>query len=300
MQQAGSQVCEEYTRFDFNFDRGLKAEELKQAEDIINSWIKEGGAVETKVMGFDDAIAAGALAFFGDKYEDDVRVLLMGKADAKASVELCGGTHVKDISEIKQVKIATEGSVAAGIRRIKMHANTVAEDFIKEQEAAAKAAAEEEAAREAAKAAEKARKAQQAKLALEKVDQIMVKAETGVEAKLLFADLGDVGLGVEADAGKAIAESIRDKYNAAGDKFFLMLGSAAEGKVALVAAASDELVKDKKSAFNAGNAVREAAKLCGGGGGGRPNFAQAGAKDASKITEALEQAKNALATVTVS
>jgi len=279
VQQAGSQVGHEYTRFDFNFDRALKAEELKAVEDQINTWVKAAYPVETKLMRYDQAIKAGALAFFEDKYDTDaeVRVLKMGEA----STELCGGTHVANIGDIKQVTIASESSVAAGIRRIKMFANAAALKYLQE-----KAEAEAEAAREAAErlqaaAAEKQRKQKLETETLAKLPELLKLTVEDPGRKLLIADISMLIPELDSELIKVLAEAALKELGASS----LVALIAGGDKVIMTIAISDDLVK---LGLNAGNLVREAAKLCGGGGGGRPNFAQAGARDSSKIPQALD------------
>ena len=278
IQQMGSQVGPEYTRFDFNLDRSMTKDEIKTTEDLINSWIEKDFSVETKVMDYDDAVSAGALSFFEDKYDDEVRVLFIGDDKTKASIELCGGTHVDKLSEIKNIVIAQEGSVASGIRRIKLLANTVADEFIAER----KAAQEKQAQEEAQKAQEK--EAQKAKLKEEK-QEILAKLDSvfKVEEKSFIININEnFGKEYSADSVKAFVEALIDK---AGDQAFVFAAAQNSGKVIFLCASNN---KD----FNAGEMVKEAAKICDGGGGGRPNFAQAGGKDISKIPDAVNMVKD--------
>ena len=326
IQQMGSQVGPEYTRFDFNLDRGMTKDEIKQTQDLINGWISEKLPVNTLVMSYDDAVKAGALSFFEDKYDDEVRVLFVGNEiqnifmkfpDARlasleqaeltdasmmtakdecnaadgtsgkgltASVELCGGIHVSNLSEIDHVVIASEASVASGVRRIKLLANKLADDFIADREEAVKKQAEEEALKEKQKQEAKARAKEMAKLALEKVDELIASSEDNSGVKILIKNINEnFPEGLDSETMKTLAEAITNKAEA-----FVLFASEQEGKAIFVAAASASLVKDKNSIYNAGNAVKEAARICGGGGGGRPNLAQAGGKDLGKINEALD------------
>lgn len=290
VQQAGSQVGAEYTRFDFNFDRGMNKDELKETEKIINGWIAEELPVSAKEMTMDEANQAGALAFFEEKYGDKVRVLFMGNDKSMASVELCGGTHVSNTKEIEIVKVVTEGSVAAGIRRIKLVTNDVARKYMQELEIKEKEEQALKEAQEKAKAEAKARKKEMAKKALAMLDELAAEAEEINGNKTLFKQIDNL----DADGLKALVEGAISKLKAQGSAV-VMLGSASEGKVSFVAAVSDDLcAKGASNPVLASNLVRDAAKLCGGGGGGRPNFAQAGAKDASKIQEALDNAKGSV------
>lgn len=289
IQQMGSQVGPEYTRFDFNFDRALTKEELSKIEEQINFWIKKKLPATTKVMAFDEAVKAGALSFFEEKYEDEVRVLFVGDDNEMASIELCGGTHTANTSEIESIAIASEGSVAAGVRRIKLHAAELADEFIKDKEKqeAEKSALEAEKQKQAE--LEKARKNEITKDALSKIDGLISKAETREDVKVLILNINEFfSEGLEGEILKTLAEALIDKFKASGSKAFVFMASAQNDKAIFVAAAAEELVKDKNSIYNASNAVKLAAQICGGNGGGRPNFAQAGGKDVSKIPEAIQ------------
>lgn len=288
VQQMGSQVGPEYTRFDFNLDRGVKKEEQKQIEDIVNDWVSKKLPVVTKTMNLDEAKAAGALSFFEEKYEDEVRVLFMGTDSEMASVELCGGTHVSNTAEIEKVVMVSEGSVAAGVRRIKMLATSLAEDYIKERDAKETQQKAEEEAQQKAKAEAKARAKEQTREALEKIEGILQIADDkdGVKT-IVFNSSQFIKEPLETEVLKNLVEALVSKIEASGSKAFILAASAAEDKVAFVSGASQDLVKDKNSPYNASNAVKKAAQICGGGGGGRPNLAQAGGKDPSKLEEAL-------------
>ncbi len=289
IQQMGSQVGPEYTRFDFNLDRGMTKEEIQAVEDLMNLWISHKLPVTTKVMNMDEAVKAGALSFFEEKYDDEVRVLFVASDKETASIELCGGTHVTNIGDIQKVVIAQEGSVAAGIRRIKMFSNQVADKFIQERKEAEKKIAEEKFAAEKAKAEAKLRTQELTREALAKADEILSQAETNSETKILIVSLVKYFPGgLEADIVKTLAEALLSKIESAGSKGFVFLASEWEAKVTFIAGASADLVKDPSSPYNASNAVKTAAQICGGGGGGRPNFAQAGGKDPAKISEAIE------------
>lgn len=282
IQQMGSQVGAEYTRFDFNLDRAMTKQEISAVENQINLWIEKDLSVETKVMQFDDAVKAGALSFFEDKYDDEVRVLFIGDA----SIELCGGTHVDKLSEIKNIVIAQEGSIASGIRRIKLLANTVADEFIAEKD---KAFAEQKALEEQK---EKEKEAQKAKLKIEKeellalTNSILEQADQSNETKVVILYANEFfNKEYSSESIKALVENLTAKNPAS---FLVFIACHTNDKVVFYSAVSNDLIKE----FNAGNIVKEAAKICGGGGGGRPNFAQAGGKDISKIHEAISFVKN--------
>ena len=291
IQQMGSQVGPEYTRFDFNLDRSMTKDEIKQAEDLINSWIKKDFSVETKIMDYDDAVAAGALSFFEDKYDDEVRVLFIGNNDEKASVELCGGTHVEQLSEIKNIVIATEGSVASGIRRIKLLANTVADQFLEERAQASVEAQALEAQKTQEKEAQKALLNEEKKELLAKLNEVFESQESNGDLRISILNTNEhFAKEYSADSLKSFIEALVDKNKSSGNSFFIFSASSLDDKVIFYSACSDNLAT-KDSAYNAGHMVKEAAMICGGGGGGRPNFAQAGGKDISKIPEALKMVK---------
>lgn len=295
VQQMGSQVGPEATRFDFNLERAMTKDEIKAVETLVNNWIGLKLPVITKVMNFDDAVKSGALSFFEEKYEDEVRVLFMGDSANTASVELCGGTHVSNTGEIAKAVIAQEGSVASGIRRIKMLTNKVADAYEREQaELLAKQAAEE-AAREHAKQEAKALLEKETTMVLAKVDEIIATAENNGGIKIVFLNTNEFfGAAVQAESIKTLVETLVAKIEAGGNQALVFTASHSDGKVVFMAAASQNLVKEKDSVYNASNLVREAAQICGGGGGGRPNFAQAGGKDASKIADAMKAVRSKL------
>lgn len=295
VRQMGSQVGPEATRFDFNLDRAMSKEEISQVENLINDWVLAGLPVETKVMDLEQATAQGALSFFEEKYEDEVRVLFMGNDKVTASVELCGGTHVSNTSEIKKIIIAQESSVAAGTRRIKLLANQVADRFLEEQKDLQEKLAQE--------AAEKQKAKEEAKLALEqeianavlKLDLITKLAFLSQSVKIIIADINEIfGHGLQAETVKTLTERILQLEHNNSNQVLVFLANNLVDKLSFVCAVSDDLVKDKNSIYNASNLVRKAAMICGGNGGGRPNFAQAGAKDATKTTEALNAVKDNL------
>lgn len=288
IQQAGSQVGPEYTRFDFNFERALKHEEIKAVEKQVNDWILKDLEVKTELKTYDEAIANGALAFFEEKYESDVRVLSMGDSKENASVELCGGTHVSKTSEIEKFKIVSEGSVAAGLRRIRALCGKLVDKYLEEEKLKAKEAKEEEEAKAAAKEAEKERlKALEAK-ALESSDELISRAKeinNGVLSLILnINELFPEGL--ETDVMKTLIDNLKTKIENSGKEALILLGTGLASKVVFISAVSDNL--SRKAEFNAGKIVKEAAQICGGNGGGRANFAQAGGKDLSKLDEALK------------
>lgn len=291
--QAGSLVAFDRLRFDFNCSRSLTSEELTQIEDQINTWIAEAHGADVAIMPLTDAKAKGAIAMFGEKYADEVRVIDF----PGVSMELCGGTHVNNTAEIGVFKIVAETGVASGIRRIEAVAGPAVLDYlnlrdkvVKELGDRLKAKPEEIPDRitnlqNELKASQKELDAVKQELALAKSDQVLSQAESVGEFKVLVANLGDI----EPDALKTAAERLQQKL---GDSAVVLGSVPTEGKVSLVAAFSAKVHKDKQ--LQAGKFIGGIAKLCGGGGGGRPNLAQAGGRDASKLPEALDTAKRQL------
>lgn len=294
IQQMGSQVGPEYTRFDFNLDRAMTKEEISQTEKLVNDWIQAKLPVTTKVMNFDDAVASGALSFFEEKYDDEVRVLFIGNDKQTASIELCGGTHVSNIGDIQEVVLAQEGSVAAGIRRIRMLAHDLAAKHREQEALKAQAQAQEQAAQEKAKAEAKAKLKEQTQLLISKADEFIADSSLNSDdVRILITNLDKIEVkDLAAEAIKTLAEALLSKIEAKNQQAFVFLASSSEDKVIFISAVSQEL--SKNSIYNASNAVKTAAQICGGGGGGRPNFAQAGGKDLSKIPEVIKLTKDNL------
>ena len=280
--QAGSLVSFDRLRFDFHCPRPLTTEEVQQVEDQINTWIAEAHIGTTSILPIAEAKAKGAIAMFGEKYGSEVRVLDF----PGVSIELCGGTHVNNTAEIGLFKIVTEAGVAAGIRRIEAVAGPAVLEYLNLRDAVVKDLSDrfkvkpEEisdritALQTELKTTQKQLEATKGQLALAKADQLLSQAETVGEFQFLVAQLD----GVDAESLKTAAEQLQQKLpNGA-----VVLGSVPEpDKVSLVAAFSPEVVK---KGLQAGKFVGAIAKLCGGGGGGRPNLAQAGGRDADKLS----------------
>ncbi len=290
--QAGSLVAFDRLRFDFNCPRPLTTDEVQQVEEQVNSWIAEGHAADVTVMALEEAKAKGAIAMFGEKYSAEVRVIDF----PGVSMELCGGTHVSNTAEIGLFKIIAEAGVASGVRRIEAVAGPAVLEYLNVRDAVVrdlsdrfKAKPEELTERVTTlqtdlKTAQKELDALKAELAVLKADQLLDGAEAAGPLKLIVAELE----GVSAEALKTAAERLLQKLGAGA----VVLGSVPEpDKVSLVAAFSPEVIEQK---LQAGKFIGGIAKLTGGGGGGRPNLAQAGGRDASKLPEALETAKQQL------
>ncbi|WP_088894093.1 alanine--tRNA ligase [Leptolyngbya ohadii] len=290
--QAGSLVAFDRLRFDFNLNRSITPDELQQVEEQVNSWIAEGHTAHVELLPLAEAKAKGATAMFGEKYGDEVRVIDF----PGVSMELCGGTHVSNTAEIGLFKIISESGVAAGIRRIEAVAGPAVLEYLNLRDKVVRDLSDRfkvkpdelpdrvTALQTELKTAQKQLEQLKSELALAKSDQLLGQAESVAGLKLLVAELP----GVDAEALKTVAEQLLQKLGEGA----VVLGSAPEeNKVSLVAAFSKG-VNDK--GLQAGKFVGAIAKICGGGGGGRPNLAQAGGRDASKLPEALESARQEL------
>ncbi|MGC1197426.1 MAG: alanine--tRNA ligase [Geitlerinemataceae cyanobacterium] len=290
--QAGSLVDFDRLRFDFNCPRALTAEELQQIEDCVNTWVAEAHAAEIVVMPLEDAKAKGATAMFGEKYAAEVRVIDF----PGVSMELCGGTHVSNTAEIGAFKIISETGIASGIRRIEAVSGPAILDYLNLRDRVVKDLCDrfkvkpEEIAdrittlQTELKTTQKEIDAVKAELAVAKSDQLLSTAETIGEFQILVCQMGET----DAESLKTAAERLQQKLGAAA----VVLGSVPEeGKVSLVAAFSKEV---NAKGLQAGKFIGGIAKLCGGGGGGRPNLAQAGGRDPSQLAEDLDAAKSQL------
>ncbi|HEY9599162.1 MAG TPA: DHHA1 domain-containing protein, partial [Cyanophyceae cyanobacterium] len=286
--QAGSLVAFDRLRFDFNCPRALTTDELQQIEEQVNTWISEAHAADVAVLPLEEAKRRGAIAMFGEKYGDEVRVIDF----PGVSMELCGGTHVSNTAEIGVFKIVSETGISSGVRRIEAVAGAAVLDYlnvrdkvVRELSDRFKAKPEELPERitnlqNELKTSQKQLEALKQELALAKSDQLLTQVESVGEFKILVANMGDV----DPDALKTAAERLQQKLGESA----VVLGSVpAADKVSLVAAFSKGV---NAKGLQAGKFIGGVAKLCGGGGGGRPNLAQAGGRDASKLAEALESA----------
>lgn len=293
--QAGSLVDFNRFRFDFNLNRPVTSEELAEVEAQINTWIAESYSADIEVMPIDKAKSKGATAMFGEKYGDEVRVIDF----PGVSMELCGGTHVNNTAEIGAVKLISESSVSSGIRRIEAVAGpamldylNVRDEIVKNLSDRFKAQPEEileriDKLQAELKLTQKELTAAKNELALAKSEQFLSEAEAIGDFQLLVANLGEL----DPKALQTAAERLGQKL---GESAVVLASTPGEGKVSLVAAFSPQVVKTK--GLKAGQFIGAIAKKCGGGGGGRPNFAQAGGRDASQLPEALESAKQELRT----
>ena len=285
--QQGSYQDSSRTRFDFSYDKALTADELKKVEEIVNSKISEGLSVDTAVMSIDEAKNSGAMALFGEKYGETVRVVSMGDF----SKELCGGTHVKNTADIANFKIVSESGVAAGVRRIEAYtgANVIKYYEKKEEELNAAAIAAKTTPSELVKKIEAM--AKQLKELSSEVESLKAKAAKEALGDVLDSVVEIKGVkflatklsGVDMNGLRDLGDQMKTKL---GDGVVLLI-SDVDGKVNMVAMATDSAVK---SGAHAGNLIKGIAALVGGGGGGKPQMAQAGGKNPQGIDQALAEA----------
>jgi alanyl-tRNA synthetase len=289
VKQAGSLVAPDRLRFDFVHFAALTREQLLEVERIVNTQIMRNTPVQTDVRSTEEAIAAGAMALFGEKYGDRVRVVSV----PGFSLELCGGTHVRATGDIGLFAMTEEGGVAAGVRRIEALTGTAAVEFVQQQRRALDAvlAVLNAPAAQAAEAVQKLH-TDVRRLGRE-VEQLKMKlalggssaARTGADAADAPTDVDGVKIitrrveGLEKGALRGLSDSLRDRLGSG----VVVLASENEGKVSLVVA----VTKDLTSRVQAGRMVKELAPLVGGGGGGRPDLAEAGGKDPSGIDNLL-------------
>ncbi|XZN99258.1 MAG: alanine--tRNA ligase [Microcoleus sp.] len=290
--QAGSLVSFDRLRFDFNSPRAVTVAELEQIEDKINGWIAEAHIAEVAEMPIAQAREKGAIAMFGEKYGDVVRVIDF----PGVSMELCGGTHVSNTAEIGLFKIISEAGVASGVRRIEAVSGQAVLDYLNVRDKVVrdlgdrfKAKPEELPNRitnlqNELKDTQKQLAALKSELAIAKSDQLLAQAESIGEFKIIVAQLGDV----DTEALKTAAERLQQKL---GNSAVVLASIPEPDKVSLVAAFSPEV---NKKGLQAGKFIGGIAQICGGKGGGRPNLAQAGGRDASKLDSALQSARNLL------
>ncbi len=293
VEQAGSFVSADRLRFDFTHFSALTEEELMKVETIVNKEINCALPVVTDVMEIEEAKKSGAMALFGEKYTEKVRVVSMGDF----SKELCGGTHVNNTGVITAFKILSESGIAAGVRRIEAITSKAVFDYYKEVEkelhSAAKAAKTEPAGlihrilslQDELKAALSENEKLKAKMANQSIGNVMDKVTEISGVKLLACSVPEVDMNGLRNLGDQLKEKL-------GDGVIVLL-SAKDGKVSLIVMATDNAVA---RGAHAGNIVKELAVLVGGGGGGRPNMAQAGGKNPDGIELALQKASGILIT----
>lgn len=287
VEQAGSLVTPDRLRFDFTHFTAMTQEELNKVEAIVNERISAFLPVQTKVMPIEEAKKTGARALFGEKYGAEVRVVNMGGY----SIELCGGTHVKNTGNITAFKILSESGIAAGVRRIEAltadgvfqyynemeHTLTEAAKLVKSTPA--NLLAKLESLQAELKAAHSENEAMKAKMAKDSLGDVMDQVKEIKGMKVLAAKLPGIDMNGLRDLGDQLKEKLGDGV--------VVLSSEKDGKVSLLAMATDSAVK---AGVHCGNLIKASAALVGGGGGGRPNMAQAGGKNPAGIQDALDKA----------
>ena len=291
VEQAGSFVDGERLRFDFSHFTAMTSEEIAKVEAIVNAQIANALPVVTQVMTIEEAKKTGAMALFGEKYGETVRVVSMGDF----STELCGGTHVSNTGVISIFKIVSESGVAAGVRRIEALTGNGVLAYYKQMENNLEAAAKTLKTTPASlvekcehlmaelKSLQSENESLKAKAAKEALGDVMDQVKEVKGMKLLAAKVD----GVDMNGLRDLGDSLKEKL---GEGVVVLL-SAQDGKVNMVAMATDGAVK---SGAHAGNLIKGIAALVGGGGGGRPNMAQAGGKNPAGIPAAIEEAAKVL------
>lgn len=283
--QAGSLVSSERLRFDFSHFGQVTPNELQQIEEIVNEKVWQALPVDISIQRLEEAKAAGAMALFGEKYGSEVRVVRVGDY----SLELCGGCHVRNTAEIGLFKITSESGIGAGVRRIEAVTSKGAYQFLSEQTAILKDAAERL----------KAKRLSDVPQRIESLQEELRKAQRENEsltAKLGQAEAGNLNDQVKEIGGVAViaaqvdakdTEALRsmvDTLKQAHEKAVIVLAAKTGNKLAFVAGVTKPAIAE---GFHAGKLIKEVAARTGGGGGGRPDMAQAGGKDPAKLDEAL-------------
>lgn len=291
VEQAGSYQDGERTRFDFSHFQAMTAEEIEKVEQMVNEKIAEDMAVQTDIMTVDEAKKTGAMALFGEKYGEKVRVVSMGDF----SKEFCGGTHVKKTGDITAFKIISESGVAAGVRRIEALTGDNVFAYYRAMEEELQKAAQVVKSTPAnlierlehlmaeVKELQSENESLKSKAAREALGDVMDQVTEVKGVKLLAAEADGVDMNGLRDLGDQLKEKLGEGV--------IVLASAADGKVNLVAMATDGAMKQ---GAHAGNLIKAIAGKVGGGGGGRPNMAQAGGKNPAGIPDALAEAKTTL------
>ncbi len=287
VRQAGSLVAPDKLRFDFNHTGTIPDEKLREIEVVVNGHIRENAEVSIEEATYEDAIAKGALAFFGDKYGDRVRVVRIGDF----STELCGGTHVRRSGEIGIFKLHAESGIAAGVRRVEAFTGDGALDLIRKYEQSLREIGDLVRAT-SDDAVEKIKKLLERQKELEReIDKLRGQVEKDQIPELLAQKQSIEGTnvlisrvdGVDAKQLREIADRLKERLGSG----VVILASTGDNNVSLVASVS----KDLSRRFHAGNIIKELAAMVGGGGGGRPDFAQAGGKEPGRIDEVLKRAE---------
>ena len=284
VEQAGAYYDDKRLRFDFTHFTALTKEELEKVENLVNEEIARGDVVLTREMPIEEAKKSGATALFGEKYGDTVRVVSVGDF----SIELCGGTHVENSSSIQAFKILSEQGVAAGVRRIEAITSQNLFDYFHHEEELLKSLSGKLKADPEHLLARVESLEKELKESRSQCEQLKAKLANAEVEDLAVVEYKDCSLiatnipGMDRNALRNLGDSLKDKHKNA----FILLASVEDGKPILMATASDGAVK---LGAHAGNLIKEIAPILGGGGGGKPQMAQAGGKDSAKLEEALKQ-----------
>ena len=292
VEQAGSFVDGDKLRFDFTHFSAMTPEEIRQVETLVNEKIKESLPVKTEIMTLEDAKKSGAMALFGEKYGDTVRVVKMGDF----STELCGGTHINNTGVIGSFKILSETGIAAGVRRIEaltgdglMHYYQETEKELHEAAKAAKTmpsalTSKIESLLDEIKALHSENEKLKSRLAKDSLGNVMDQVKEVKGVKILATKVMDVDMNGLRNLGDQLKEKLGEGV--------IVIASIQDDKVNLMAAVTDEA---QKKGAHAGNLIKAIASLVGGGGGGRPNMAQAGGKNPSGVEACLEKVTEVVA-----
>ncbi|MGD9118748.1 MAG: DHHA1 domain-containing protein, partial [Dehalococcoidia bacterium] len=277
VQQRGSLVAPDHLRFDFSHLKALTEKQIAEVNKIVNEKIRQNLRVYDEDMAYKEAMAAGVIALFDEKYGDVVRVLKIG--EPTLSAELCGGTHVSATGEIGLFHIISEGSIGAGLRRIEAVTGRGAEEYVNQR-----LADSQKSARELEAELDKERKktlALEKELARKTAESLLTQAEVINGVKVLAAKVPSARMEILRE----MSDIIRDKLKSA----IVVLGTVYQEKPAFLAAVTPDLIA---KGYNAGKIVKEVAGVAGGSGGGKPGLAQAGGKDKKKLDEALRLVKS--------
>ena len=302
--QKGSLVAPDRLRFDFSHQKPMSGEELARVEEMSNEIVRQSAPVETRLMAVDDAIELGAMALFGEKYGDEVRVVSMGtarhgeKAGKTYSLELCGGTHVRNTGEIGLVHLLGESAVSAGVRRIEALTGQTALDYLAAQEERVKEIAStlkvppQDAASRVAQLVEERKKLERELADVRKQLAMGGGGAGGAQEVREIAGTKFVGRVVENIAAKELKGLVDDAKQAVGSGIVAIAGVSEDGKAGIVVGVTNDLT----DRFNAVDLVRAGSQAVGGkGGGGRPDMAQAGGPDGNNAQAALEAIEAAIA-----
>ncbi len=283
VQQKGSLVAPDRLRFDFSHYEGVTVEQIDEIEALVNDEIRKNVAAETKLMSYDDAVASGAMALFGEKYDEEVRVLRLGEF----SVELCGGTHVDRTGDIGVFKITSEGGVASGVRRIEAVTGKGALEWLDTRQQALDNIARllrSQPEQASAKVEQLLRRNKELEKELAAAKQALVTGSAGDRSADVqeVAGINVLATRIDGADAKTLREAV-DRYKDKLQSAIVVLGSVDDGVVRLAAG----VTKDNTDRIRAGDLIKPVAEQVGGKGGGRPDFAQAGGNNPDALDEAL-------------